>query len=221
MSMFIQLIRRDLAREWRSGSWWLPVSFFLLVATLFPFAVGPDAQLLAKTGGGILWVAALLAALMPMERLFAPDAQAGFLDQLALRGLADESIAAAKLVAHMIGFGIPLLLALLPAAALLNLSATMLLRLTMGLLIAAPALAGLAVMVSAMTLSQSGGRSGATSALGGLLMLPLAIPVLIFGAGMLEPLGHSALLFLAASSLTLVAITPFAAGAALRLARQN
>lgn len=220
MNMVIQLVRRDLAREWRSGSWWLPVSFFLLVATLFPFAVGPDAQLLAKTGGGILWVAALLAALMPMERLFAPDAQSGVLDQMAMRGLADESIAAAKLVAHMIGFGVPLLLALFPAAALLNLSAIMLQRLAIGLMIATPALAGLAVMVSAMTLGQSGNRSGSTSALGGLLMLPLAIPVLIFGAGMLDPLGHSALLFLAASSLLLVAITPFAAGAALRLARQ-
>ena len=80
---------RDLRRAWGSGALWLPVVFFLLVATAFPFAVGPDAPLLARTGGGMLWVAALLAALLPIDRLIRPDKDAGVLDQLAVRGIAD------------------------------------------------------------------------------------------------------------------------------------
>jgi heme exporter protein B len=216
MTLFLTLIRRDLAREWRSGSWWLPVAFFLLVATLYPFAVGPDAALLRRTGGGILWVAALLAALLPVDRLFGPDREAGVLDQLALRGVADETLAAAKLVSHTLGFAVPLLLATVPGAGLLDLDGQTYVRLVTGLALGAPALAGLGVMISAITLGQRG-----SGALGGLLLLPLAIPVLIFGAGMLDPLGQSAMLFLAASSLLLVAMTPFAAGAALRAAREG
>lgn len=216
MTALASLIVRDLAREWRSGSWWLPVAFFLLVATLYPFAVGPDSALLSRTGGGILWVAALLAALLPVERLFATDRDNGVLDQLAVRGIADESVAAARLVSHAIGFGLPLLAATVPGAALLGLSGETWLRLVMGLAMGAPALAGLAVMVAAITL---GSRS--SNALGGLMMLPLAVPVLIFGAGALDDQGRGAMLFLGAASLLLVAATPFAAGAALRAVREG
>lgn len=216
MTALASLIARDLAREWRSGSWWLPVAFFLLVATLYPFAVGPQAELLARTGGGILWVAALLAALLPVERLFAADRDNGVLDQLAVRGIADESVAAARLVSHAIGFGLPLLAATVPGAALLGLSTETWLRLVTGLAMGAPALAGLAVMVAAITL---GSRS--SNALGGLMMLPLAVPVLIFGAGALDDQGRGAMLFLSAASLLLVAVTPFAAGAALRAVREG
>ncbi len=216
MSALARLITRDLAREWRSGAWWLPVAFFLLVATLYPFAVGADSLLLARTGGGILWVAALLAALLPIERLFAADAASGVLDQLALRGIADESIAAARFVSHLIGFGVPLLIATIPGAALLGLSGETWLGLVTGLAIGTPALAGLSVMVAAITLGQRG-----SGALAGLMLLPLAVPVLIFGAGMLDPLGQSAMLYLGATSLLLVAVTPFAAGAALRAARES
>ena len=216
MSALASLIARDLAREWRSGSWWLPGAFFLLVATLYPFAVGPQAELLARTGGGILWVAALLAALLPVERLFAADRDTGVLDQLAVRGIADESVAAARLVSHAIGFGLPLLAATVPGAALLGLSGETWLRLVTGLAMGAPALAGLAVMVAAITL---GSRS--SNALGGLMMLPLAVPVLIFGAGALDDQGRGAMLFLGAAALLLVAVTPFAAGAALRAVREG
>ncbi|MEK6542153.1 MAG: heme exporter protein CcmB [Pseudomonadota bacterium] len=215
MNVWAALIRRDLAREWSSGSWWLPVAFFLLVATLYPFAVGPDSALLARTGAGVLWIAALLAALLPIERLFAPDSASGTLDQLALRGISDEGVAAAKALAHMVGFGVPLLLSTLPAAALLGLSGETLARLAIGLAIGIPGLASLSVTIAAVTLGQQ--RSGA---LGGLLMLPLAVPILIFGAGSIQPIGNSAMLFLGAASLLLVAITPFAAGAALRAARE-
>jgi heme exporter protein B len=136
------------------------------------------------------------------------------LDQLAVRGASDEGVALAKLIAHWLSFGPPLMLAALPASALLRLDGPVLLRLELGLLIGTPALAGLGLTVAALT----AGLRGA-GALGGLLMLPLAVPVLIFGAGSFGEGGGSALKLLAAVSLVLVAGAPFAAGAALRAAR--
>jgi ABC-type transport system involved in cytochrome c biogenesis permease component len=109
------LIARDLRRG-LTGAAWLPVAFFLLVAALVPFAVGPDARLLARIAEGILWIAALTAALLPIERLVEPDRGDGILDQLALHGLADESVAAAKIAAHWLTFGPLLLFAAIPAA---------------------------------------------------------------------------------------------------------
>lgn len=91
MRMLIPLIARDLANGWRSAGLWLPVAFLLLVASLYPFAVGPDAALLARTGGGMLWIAALLASLLPIDRLIAPDRDAGVIDQLSLRGVSEET----------------------------------------------------------------------------------------------------------------------------------
>lgn len=213
--MLIALFWRDLRRAWGSGALWLPVLFFLLVATAFPFAVGPDAPVLARTGGGMVWVAALLAALLPIDRLVRPDRDAGVLDQLAVRGVADEVIAAVKILAHAIGFGLPLLIALFPAAALLAQDAGRVETLATGLAIAIPALASLAVLSAALTAGLKGGN-----AIGGLLVLPLAVPLLIFGAGMLDPSGRGAVKLLAAVSLLLTAIGPFAAGAALRGLRE-
>lgn len=209
------IILRDLGLSWRSGGLWLPIAFLLLVAALFPFAVGPDAALLGRTGGGMLWIAALLAALLPVDRLVAPDRDAGVLDQCAVRGIADEIVALAKLIAHWLGFGPPLMLAALPAAALLKLDGATVARLEIGLALGTPALAALGLLVSALT---AGLRS--SGALAGLLALPLAVPLLIFGAGSLGDGSGSALKFLAASSLLLVAITPFAAGAAMRAGRE-
>jgi heme exporter protein B len=211
--MILTLIRRDAARGLRAAG--LPVAFFLIAATLFPFAVGPDAKLLAKTGGGMLWLAALLAALLPVERLVAPDAEAGILDQLAVRGFADEAVAAAKIVAHWLGFGPPLMLAALPGAALLGLDGATLLRLEAGLAIGTPALAALGFTVAALT----AGLRGA-GALAGLMLLPLAVPLLIFGAGAIQPDGASAMKLLAAVSLLFVTGASFAAGAALRAIRE-
>jgi heme exporter protein B len=215
MTALLTLFWRDLRRAWGSGALWLPVVFFLLVATACPFAVGPDAPLLAKTGGGMMWVAALLAALLPIDRLVRPDKDAGVLDQLAVRGFADEAIAAVKIAAHAIGFGLPLLVALLPAAALLAQDGARVALLATGIAIAVPALAALAVLSAALTANLKGG-----SAIGGLLVLPLAVPLLIFGAGMLDPAGRGAMKLLAASSLLLTVIGPFAAGAALRGLRE-
>lgn len=215
MSALPSLIARDVALAWRSGGLWLPIAFLLLVAALFPFAVGPDAAVLARTGGGMLWIAALLASLLPVDRLVAPDRDSGILDQFVLRGIGDESIALAKLIAHWIGFGPPLMVAVLPAAALLKLDSGTILTLEVGLLLGTPALAALGLLVSALT---SGLRS--SGALAGLLALPLAVPLLIFGAGSLGDQSGSALKLLAACSLLLVGITPFAAGAAMRAGRE-
>jgi heme exporter protein B len=209
------LVLRELRLAATAGSFLLPVIFFLLVATLFPFAIGPDAPLLARTGGGALWVAALLAALLPVERLVEPDRASGVLDQLAIRGASEESIALAKLAGHWLSFGPPLMLAALPAAALMKLPQDVLARLELGLLAGTPGLAALTLMTASLT----AGLRGA-GALGGLLMLPLAVPILIFGAGMGDPVaGAGAVKLLAAASLLLVAIAPFAAGAAIRAAR--
>ncbi|MEO8722307.1 MAG: heme exporter protein CcmB [Sphingobium sp.] len=208
------LIRRDITRAWSGGAG-MPVAFLLLVASLFPFAVGPDVRLLGQTGGGMVWIAALLAALLPVDRLITPDRDAGVLDQLALRGISEEIVALAKMIAHWISFGPPLIIAALPASALLKLELPVIMRLEVGLLLGTPALAALGILAAALT---AGVRSA--SALAGLLALPLAIPVLIFGAGSLHEGSHGALKFLAAVSLVLVALTPIAAGAALRAGRE-
>lgn len=209
----IPIIRRDLALAVGRGGAALPLIFFLLVATLYPFAIGPDATLIGRTGGGVLWMAALLAALLPVDRLVLPDAEAGFLDQYAVRGIADETVATAKIIAHWLSFGPPLLIAVLPAAALLRMDGDTLLRIEAGLAIGTPALAALAVATASLTVTLRG-----AGALAGLLMLPLAVPLLIFGAGSLTE-ESSALKLLAATSLLLVAGAPFAAGTALRAIR--
>jgi heme exporter protein B len=215
MSQLFTLIVRDVRLAFGRGGIWLPLIFFLLVATLYPFGVGPDGPLLARTGGGVLWIAALLASLLPIDRLIAPDAEAGILDQFAVRGISDEWVAGARVIAHWLTFGPPLMLAAVPAAGLLRLSGDTLMRLEFGLLLGTPGLAALSVLIASLT----AGLRGA-GALAGLLLLPLAVPLLIFGAGSLEPAGVSAAKYLAAYSMFLLAITPFTAGAAIRAMRE-
>ncbi|MFZ4688144.1 MAG: heme exporter protein CcmB [Polymorphobacter sp.] len=206
--MFLTLVRRDLMLIARSPALWMPVLFFVLVAALFPFAVGPDARLLLRIAPGIVWVAALLAALLPVETLLAPDMEDGTIDQLAARGIAMELVAAARMTAHWIGFAVPLLAALPVTAVLLGLDAPAFWRLALALALGTPALAALAVVAAALTAGLRGGGARA-----GLIILPLALPVLIFGVGAAAP---GALKLLAAASLVAVAIAPFAAAAAMR-----
>lgn len=207
------LIAREVRRAYAGGRATLVTVFFLLVATLFPFGVGPDAALLARVGGGVVWAAALLAALLPVERLVAPDLDDGTIDQLSVRGVSLSAIAAAKLAGHWIGFALPLMLATVLAAGLLGLSGETLVRLEIGLLIGTPGLAALGVATAALV----AGLRGA-GALAGLVMLPFAVPLLIFGAGSLDG-GSGALKLLGAVSLLLVAGAPFVAGAAMRMGR--
>lgn len=200
------LIARDIRRG-SSGLTWLPAAFFLLVVALMPFAVGPDARLLARIGPGVLWIAALTAALLPVERLVEPDRADGMLDQLALHGVADESIAAAKIVAHWLTFGPLLLVAAIPGAGLLAMDSSSLIRTEIALAVGTPGLAGLAVAIAAVTAGLP--RAGPLAAL---LLLPFAVPLLIFGAA-------NALLLEAAVSLLLTVGAPFVAGAAIRAGR--
>lgn len=208
------LVWRDVRRGYAGGGATLVVAFFLLVTVLFPFAIGPDAALLARVGGGIVWAAALLAALLPVERLVAPDLEAGVIDQLAVRGLSPVTIAAAKTLAHWIAFAPPLLLATIPAAALLNLSGDRLALIAAGLAIGTPGLAALAVTTGALV----AGLRGA-GAVAGMVMLPLAVPLLIFGAGAIDG-GAGGLKLLAAVSLLLSVGGPIVAGAAIRMAME-
>jgi len=210
--MIVRLLLRDLRRS-LSGAAWLPVAFFVLVAALVPFAIGPDAPVLARVGPGTLWIAALTAALMPIERLIEPDRADGTLDQLALHGLSEEAVALTKIAAHWLGFAPLLMLAALPAAALLNLDSATLQKLELSLLIGTPGLAALSVAIAAMVAGLP--RAGA---LAGLLLFPLSVPLLIFATAYLTD-GGSTLLLEAAASLILVALSPFAAAAAIRASR--
>ena len=216
MTAIFALLRRDLGLllPGGSGGGVLPLLFFLAVAMLYPFAVGPDAQMLARTGGGVIWVAALLAAILPLEKLVAADLEAGVLDQLYLRGISEELAMAVRLLAHWLAFAPLLLLATLPAAALLNLSPDTIRTVLLGLLAGTPGLAAVGLTVAALTASMRGG-----AALAGLMVIPLAVPILIFGAGALSRPDSSGLLLTAAISLVMVAVTPFAAGAAVRASR--
>ena len=213
MSVFVAVAWRELRRGWTQGGVLIPLAFFLLVAVLFPFAVGPDTALLARIAGGVVWAAALLAALLPVERLVGPDLDAGVLDQLAVRGQSMATLAAAKIAGHWLGFGPPLMAAAVIAAGLLGMPGAALVRVELGLLIGTPGLAALAVATAALT----AGLRGA-GALAGLVMLPFAVPLLIFGAGALEG-GPGALKLLGAVSLLLLAGAPFVSGAAIRMTR--
>lgn len=206
------IVKRDLRLGWQQGTAIIPIAFVLLVATLFAFAIGPDRAVLARVAQGAIWTATLLAALLPIDRLIRPDHEAGFLAQYAVRGLASEQVVLAKWLAHWLGFGPAMMVAALPALALMSGRTDNILSLTLALLLATAGLAALSLMVASLT---AGFR--ASAALSGMLLLPLAIPLLIFGVGSTHPIdGVAAMKLLAAASLFLTAIAPFAAGAALR-----
>ena len=204
--MIAALIARDVRRGMTSSAW-LPIAFFVLVVALLPFAVGPDPRLLGRIGPGVLWIAALTAALLPVERLVEPDRADGVLDQLAIHGLADETIAFAKIAAHWLTFAPLLLIAAVPASVLVAMDGASLARVEIALAIGMPGLAALAVAIAAVTAGLP--RAGS---LAGLLLLPLAVPLLIFGAA-------NAILLEAAVSLLLTAGAPFVAAAGIRASR--
>lgn len=210
--MIARLFLRDLRRG-LGGSAWLAVAFFVLVAAMVPFAIGPDANLLARIGPGALWIAALTAAMMPVERLIEPDRADGTLDQLALHGVSEEAVALVRIAAHWLSFAPLLMIAALPAAALLNLDGEALARLELSLLVGTPGLAAVSVAIAAMVAGLP--RAGT---LVGLLIFPLAVPLLIFATAYTGG-NDGALPLEAAASLVLCALAPFAAGGAIRAAR--
>lgn len=192
------------------------VMFFVLVAALFPFGVGPSPELLARLAPGVLLASALLAALLPLDRLFGAEAEDGSLDQLLLSGLHPAAIAAVKALAHWITTGVPLVVAAPLAAALLNLPAEAMPAAMCALALGSAVLSLLGAAGAALTL---GARRGGV--LLPLLVLPLAIPVVIFGAAAIEAaasgLEARPYLLLEAAMLALaLPLAPLAAGAALR-----
>ena len=192
--------------------------FFILVVSLFPLGVGPEPDLLRKLAPGVLWVAALLSTMLSLPRLFADDHRDGTLEQLALAPQPLALIVLGKVLAHWLVSGLPLAL-LAPLLGLqFNLSGDALWMLSLSLLIGTPALSGIGAIGAALTL---GVRCGGV--LLSLLVLPLYIPVLIFGAGAVDAtvtgLGAQAhLSLLAALSLSGVFFAPWPSAAALRIA---
>ena len=217
MSQFAALLRRELLLSWRHGSDTLAaLLFFLLTVSLFPLAIGPAPETLGRIAPGAIWVAALLAALLPLERLFGADFEDGSLDLLLLGGLPAFAVAAAKAAAHWLVTGVPLLLAAGPLAVMLRMPGDAIPALLAGLLPGTLLLSLLGALGGAIVL---GARRSAV--LLPLLVLPLATPVLIFGvaaadaaSGGQSPEPH--LLLLAALLAAAAPLCPAAAGAALR-----
>ena len=216
MSAFLTLLEREIRLALRHPADTLAaVLFFVLVAALFPFGVGPAPETLARLAPGALLAAALLAALLPLDRLFGADAEDGTLDQLLLSGLPRGGIAAAKALGHWITTGLPLLAATPVAAAFLNLPVEAWGAALMALGLATLLLSLLGTIGAALTL---GARRG--SVLLPLLVLPLAIPAVIFGAAAIEAAASGLspapfLLLLGAGVSLAVPLAPLAAGAAL------
>jgi heme exporter protein B len=218
MSPFATLLLRDIRLAARSGgSAALALSFFGLVATLVPLGVGADLHLLSRVAGGILWVGAVLAALLSLDRLFQGDFEDGSLDLIALSPLPLEATALAKICAHWLSTGLPLALLSPLLALLFNLPGSASLILFVSLLIGTPAVSAIGAIGASLTLSLK--RGGLILPL---IVLPLLSPVVIFGAGAvsatLDGLGGSgALGLLAAFGLGAVLLSPFAAAASVRL----
>ncbi len=217
MTAFWAMLLRELRLSVRHGADTLAaVLFFVLAGALFPLAIGPAPETLSRMAPGIVWVCALLAALLPLDRLFGADFDDGSLDQLLLSGLPAGAVAAVKALAHWLATGVPLLLAAGPLAVMLQLDPAAVPVLLAGLLPGTLVLSLFGTLGAAVVL---GARRGGV--LLPLLVLPLAMPVLIFGAAATEaaatgetPRPH--LLLLAAVLAGALPLCPLAAGAALR-----
>ncbi|MEO1225986.1 MAG: heme exporter protein CcmB [Pseudomonadota bacterium] len=211
------LIRRDLTLVLRSGTdAGAALAFFVVTVTLFPFGIGPEPEILGRVAAGLIWVSALLATLLSMERLFQADYEDGTLDQLLLAGVSAEAIAVAKIAAHWLVTGLPLLIVAPVMGALIQLPTgaygVMIASLAMG----TPVLSLIGGIGAALIL---GARRG--GALLALLVLPLFVPPLIFAVGAIDAaaLGLSPrpnLLFLAGLLAAALPLAPVAAAAAIR-----
>jgi heme exporter protein B len=219
VSAFLLLVRRDLRLALRQGGdAAMVVAFFILAVVLFPFGVGPEPQLLARIGTGIIWVTALFAALLSLERLFQADYEDGSLEAIALSALPLELVVLAKCLAHWLMTGLPLLLTAPLLALLLGVAPAAYPTLLAAMLLGTPSLSLIGAVGAGLTL---GARRGGV--LLSLLVLPLYIPVLVFGVAAVEAelAGFGArphLLILAAMATAAVPLAPLAAAAALRQA---
>ena len=211
MSGLVTILRRDLALASRRGSEAsLALLFFVLGTVLFPLGIGPDPNMLARAGAGLLWVMALLSSLLSIEKLFQADWEDGSLDLLVLSGLPLAGIVLAKTAAHWLVTGLPMAVASPLLALLLNVDAKGVAALSLALLLGTPTLSLIGAVGAALTV---GARRGGV--LLTLLVLPLYIPVLIFGAGAAESAvaaqgARAHLLVLAAFLLAALPLCPWA-----------
>ena len=222
MSAFAAVLKRDLVLALRRKNEVITsVFFFVVVAALFPLGIGPEMNTLRLVGPGILWVGALLASMLSLGRMFATDYADGSLEQMALSPHSLSVLVAAKILAHWILSGLPLVL-LSPVIGLqFDLSANALWILTLSLLLGTPVLSLIGAVGAALTLGVRGGDVLLT-----LLVLPLYVPALVFGAGAVQAeisgLGASAALsILSAMVLVAAVFSPWASAAALRVALES
>ncbi|SMX50880.1 heme exporter protein CcmB [Maliponia aquimaris] len=214
----IALLTRDLRLAVRAGGGFgLGLAFFLIVTVLVPFGVGPQGDLLARIAPGVLWIGALLACLLSLDRILALDWEDGSLDLLATAPLPMEGIVAVKALAHWITTGLPLVLAAPLLGVLLNLPAPGYLWVFVSLALGTPALSVIGTFGAALTVGLKRG-----GLLMSLLVLPLYVPTLIFGAeaarrGTEGLAVETPLLMLAGISFGVTALLPFASAAVLRI----
>ena len=219
MREFAAIIGRDLRIAVRQGSATvLVVVFFVITVTLFPLGVGPELNILARIAPGVIWVAALLAALLSLDRRFQADLEDGSLEQLALVGPPLEIAVLAKVTAHWLTTGVPLILAAPVLAVLMNMDGRGFLVLVAAMALGTPVLSLIGAIGAALTVNIRRG-----GVLLSLLVLPLYVPVLIFGVGAIDVAvfgqgGQANLLLLGALLLAAVTLCPLASAAALRLA---
>jgi heme exporter protein B len=219
MRAFLGLIRQDLRLGIRQGGdIGLVLGFFVLAVILFPFGIGPEPELLRRVAAGIVWVAALLAAVLSLDRLFATDYADGGLDLIALSAMPLELAVLAKAAAHWLTTGLPLVIVSPLLAILVDLDPAALPSLVVGLLLGTPAMSLVGAIAAALSLGAR--RPGVLTTL---VVLPLYLPPLIFGTGAVEASlaaegARAHLLLLAALTVAAVPLAPLAAAAALRQA---
>lgn len=219
MTALLGIFYRDFGLALRQGGdTGLVLAFFILAVVLFPFGVGPEPEILGRIAGGILWVAALLAALLSLDRLFQADYEDGGLELIALSPVPLELAVLAKCAAHWVATGVPLVLASPVLALVVDLEPRAIPTLVLSLLLGTPFLSLIGSVAAALTLGAR--RQGVLLSL---LVLPLYIPPLVFGAGAIEAsaVGTGSrpdLLILGALTLAALPLCPWASGAALRQA---
>ena len=212
MRVFWALVGRELRLALRhGGDSFGALVFFFVAGSLFPLAIGPAPQILSVVAPAIVWVCALLSALLPLDRLFGADFEDGSLDQLLLSGLPASAVALAKALSHWLVTGVPLLIAAGPLAVMLRMPGSALPVLLGGLLMGTAVLSLLGTAFAAVVL---GARRGGM--LLPVLVLPLMTPVLIFGVLALSGEPRANLLLLGAYLAACLPLCPVAAGAALR-----
>lgn len=218
MSPVAAIFRRDLALAWRTrGDLVNPLGFFVVVVSLFPLGMSPDPALLSRIGPGLVWVAALLAVLLSLETLFRSDRDDGSLEQVLMAPAPLPLIVLARVVAHVLTVGLPLVVVAPLLALMLHIEGDAFAALLAGLLLGVPVLCLVGAIGAALTTGLA--RGGVLVAL---VVLPLYIPVLVFGAGAAEAAGlglpyGGQLAILGALLASSIALAPFAIAGALRI----